>query len=203
MNMYRIDLLRHGETSLSHTLRGSTDDALTESGWQQMRQTVEQALQHDPKALVWDAIISSPLQRCRVFADELALKLKLEVILDANLQEMHFGDWEALSTQSIYATQPELLAQFWEKPSQFSPPNAETLQQFHLRINQALQQIQTYMQHEQFEHVLVVTHGGVIKLLKCLAMNQPLDNILKMSAELGQLNRFALHDNLTLQYLEQ
>lgn len=201
--MYRIDLLRHGETSLSHTLRGSTDDALTESGWQQMRQTVEQALQHDPKALVWDAIISSPLQRCRVFADELALKLKLEVILDANLQEMHFGDWEALSTQSIYATQPELLAQFWEKPSQFSPPNAETLQQFHLRINQALQQIQTYMQHEQFEHVLVVTHGGVIKLLKCLAMNQPLDNILKMSAELGQLNRFALHDNLTLQYLEQ
>lgn len=201
--MYRIDLLRHGETSLSHTLRGSTDDALTESGWQQMRQTVEQALQQDPKALVWDAIISSPLQRCRIFADELAFQLKLEVVLDANLQEMHFGDWEALTTQSIYATQPELLAQFWEKPSQFSPPNAETLQQFHARINQAIQQIQTYMQHKQFEHVLVVTHGGVIKLLKCLAMNQPLDNILKMSAELGQLNRFVLHDNLTLQYLEQ
>jgi alpha-ribazole phosphatase len=59
------------------------------------------------------------------------------------------------------------------------------------------------MQHKQFERVLVVTHGGVIKLLKCLAMNQPLDNILKMSAELGQLNRFVLHDNLTLQYLEQ
>jgi alpha-ribazole phosphatase len=201
--MYRIDLLRHGETSLSHTLRGSTDDALIESGWQQMRQTVEQTLQQDPKALVWDAIISSPLQRCRVFADELALKLKLEVVLDTNLQEMHFGDWEALTTQSIYATQPELLAQFWEKPSQFSPPNAETLQQFHVRINQAIQQIQIYMQHKQFERVLVVTHGGVIKLLKCLAMNQPLDNILKMSAELGQLNRFVLHDNLTLQYLEQ
>ncbi|OTG61997.1 histidine phosphatase family protein [Acinetobacter sp. ANC 3903] len=203
MNMYRIDLLRHGETSLSHTLRGSTDDALTESGWQQMHQTVEQALQQDPNTLVWDAIISSPLQRCRVFADELALKLKLEVVLDTNLQEMHFGDWEALTTQSIYATQPELLAQFWEKPSQFSPPNAETLQQFHVRINQAIQQIQTYMQHKQFEHVLVVTHGGVIKLLKCLAMNQPLDNILKMSAELGQLNHFVLHDNLMLQYLEQ
>lgn len=201
--MYRIDLLRHGETSLSHTLRGSTDDALTESGWQQMHQTVEQALQQDPNTLVWDAIISSPLQRCRVFADELALKLKLEVVLDANLQEMHFGDWEALTTQSIYATQPELLAQFWEKPSQFSPPNAETLQQFDVRINQAIQQIQIYMQHKQFERVLVVTHGGVIKLLKCLAMNQPLDNILKMSAELGQLNRFVLHDNLTLQYLEQ
>lgn len=201
--MYRIDLLRHGETSLSHTLRGSTDDALTESGWQQMHQTVEQALQQDPNTLVWDAIISSPLQRCRVFADELALKLKLEVVLDTNLQEMHFGDWEALTTQSIYATQPELLAQFWEKPSQFSPPNAETLQQFHVRINQAIQQIQTYMQHKQFEHVLVVTHGGVIKLLKCLAMNQPLDNILKMSAELGQLNHFVLHDNLMLQYLEQ
>ena len=36
----KIDLLRHGETTLSHTLRGSTDDDLTELGWQQMQQTI-------------------------------------------------------------------------------------------------------------------------------------------------------------------
>ncbi|MHC3124304.1 histidine phosphatase family protein, partial [Acinetobacter sp. GN11] len=34
---------------------------------------------------------------------------------------------------------------------------------------------------------LVVTHGGVIKLLACLAQRKPLDDLLKMPAELGKL----------------
>ncbi|MFH7805521.1 histidine phosphatase family protein [Acinetobacter haemolyticus] len=200
--MYRIDLLRHGETELSHTLRGSTDDALTDSGWQQMQQTVDQFLKNNSPN-PWDIVFSSPLQRCALFADEIASNLKLELILDRNLQEMHFGDWEAVSTQEIYEKQPDVLAQFWETPTRFSPPNAETMQQFQQRILHALQQIQGSMQHNQFAHAMVVTHGGVIKLLKCLAFNQPLDNILKMSAELGQFNHFILHDDLSIEYVEQ
>ena len=200
--MYRIDLLRHGETELSHTLRGSTDDALTDSGWQKMQQTVDQFLKNNSPN-PWDVVFSSPLQRCALFADEIASNLKLELILDRNLQEMHFGDWEAVSTQEIYEKQPDVLAQFWETPTRFSPPNAETMQQFQQRILHALQQIQGSMQHNQFAHAMVVTHGGVIKLLKCLAFNQPLDNILKMSAELGQFNHFILHDDLSIEYVEQ
>ncbi|MDD2945610.1 MAG: histidine phosphatase family protein [Acinetobacter sp.] len=200
--MYRIDLLRHGETELSHTLRGSTDDALTDSGWQKMQQTVDQFLKNNSPN-PWDVVFSSPLQRCALFADEIASNLKLELILDRNLQEMHFGDWEGVSTQEIYEKQPEALAQFWETPTRFSPPNAETMQQFQQRILNTLQQIQGSMQQHQFAHAMVVTHGGVIKLLKCLAFNQPLDNILKMSAELGQFNHFVLHDDLSIDYVEQ
>lgn len=40
-HMLQIDLLRHGKTELSHTLRGSTDDALTPEGWQQMQRNVD------------------------------------------------------------------------------------------------------------------------------------------------------------------
>ena len=200
--MYRIDLLRHGETELSHTLRGSTDDALTDSGWQQMRHTVDQFLKNNSPN-PWDIVFSSPLQRCALFADEIASNLRLELILDRNLQEMHFGDWEGISTKEIYEKQPEVLVQFWETPTRFSPPNAETMQQFQQRILNALQQIQGSMQQNQFVHAMVVTHGGVIKLLKCLALKQPLDNILKMAAELGQFNHFILHDDLSLEYVEQ
>ncbi|MGD9698909.1 histidine phosphatase family protein [Acinetobacter sp.] len=200
--MYRIDFLRHGETELSHTLRGSTDDALTDSGWQKMQQTVDQFLKNNSPN-PWDVVFSSPLQRCALFADEIASNLKLELILDRNLQEMHFGDWEGVSTQEIYEKQPDVLAQFWETPTRFSPPNAETMQQFQQRILNALQHIQGSMQQHQFAHAMVVTHGGVIKLLKCLAFNQPLDNILKMSAELGQFNHFILHDDLSIEYVEQ
>ncbi len=43
--MLYLDFLRHGETSLSHTLRGRTDDALTAKGWAQMQSTIAQAEQ--------------------------------------------------------------------------------------------------------------------------------------------------------------
>lgn len=48
------------------------------------------------------------------------------------------------------------------------------------------------MQQHQYQSALVVTHGGVIKLLSCLAQQQSLDDLLKMPAELGQLHSFSL-----------
>ncbi len=42
--MIMLDLLRHGETELGHTLRGSTDDALTLEGWQDMQRTLDTAI---------------------------------------------------------------------------------------------------------------------------------------------------------------
>ncbi len=50
-----------------------------------------------------------------------------------------------------------------------------------------MQDLLTHMQKHNLQHALVVTHGGVIKLLACLAEQQPLDDLLKMSAELGKL----------------
>ena len=55
-----LDLLRHGETTLSHTLRGHTDDELTENGWLQMQSTIQQYVAGGTN---WDVIFSSPLQR--------------------------------------------------------------------------------------------------------------------------------------------
>ena len=63
-----LDLLRHGETELGGGLRGSLDDALTANGWVQMREAV---VARGP----WDRLISSPLQRCARFAEELGARL--------------------------------------------------------------------------------------------------------------------------------
>ena len=112
--MLKIDLLRHGETTLSHTLRGSTDDDLTELGWSQMQQTIDQSLQaFIQQQAAWDVIFSSPLKRCRLFAETVAAQQHKPIFYDADLQEMHFGDWEALPTQVIYENEPELLANFF------------------------------------------------------------------------------------------
>ena len=183
----KIDLLRHGESELSHTLRGSLDDALTAKGWQQMLSSIDQS-QTLPQQ--WDVVFSSPLQRCSMFAEHCVKERDIPLILDKNLQEMHFGDWEGQSIQQLYEQFPETLADFWQKPTQTTLPNAETMHQFHLRVSTAMSNIQQQMQLNGWQSALVITHGGVIKLLKCMVLQQPLDDVLKMSAELGQLNSF-------------
>ena len=183
----KIDLLRHGESELSHTLRGSLDDALTAKGWQQMLSSVDQS-QTLPQQ--WNVVFSSPLQRCSMFAEYFVKERDIPLILDKNLQEMHFGDWEGQLIQQLYEQFPETLAGFWQKPTQTTLPNAETMHQFHLRVSTAMSNIQQQMQLNGWQSALVITHGGVIKLLKCMVLQQPLDDVLKMSAELGQLNSF-------------
>lgn len=198
--MYRIDLLRHGSTELGHMLRGSTDDTLTAEGWQQMQQTLDQSL---AARIHWDAIFSSPLQRCHAFAAKAAAQLDLPLIPAPLMQEMHFGDWEAVSAQQIYETEPEALEKFWLQPTQFTPPNAESLLAFEQRIRSGLEQLLQHMRQRGDRRALLVTHGGVIKLLKCKAQRQSLDDVLKMTAELGQLNRFELADADSIRILEQ
>lgn len=184
----QLDLLRHGETEQGHTLRGSTNDALTAQGWQAMQHTIDQALP------TWQVIFSSPLQRCAHFAQALAQALDLPCYCLNQLQEMHFGEWEGKTTQHLYECYPTQLAQFWQTPTQFTPPQAESIQDFATRIDEGMQNIQQIMQQHQFTHALVVTHGGVIKYLKCKALAQPLDLILAMPAELAQLHHFSCAD---------
>ncbi|MCG9514869.1 histidine phosphatase family protein [Acinetobacter pittii] len=182
MSKFKIDLLRHGESQYSHTLRGHLDDELTAKGWQQMQSTIEQVANQP-----WDIIVSSSLKRCACFAEQLAKTTGLPLFLNHDLKEMYFGDWEGVSTQQIYDTSPELLANFWQKPSQYCPPRAETLMEFQTRVLKGFQDLLAHMQQQNLQHALVVTHGGVIKLLACLARQQSLDDLLKMPAELGKL----------------
>ncbi|UOB51117.1 histidine phosphatase family protein [Acinetobacter junii] len=188
----RLDLLRHGETTLSHTLRGHTDDELTENGWLQMQSTIQQYVAGGTN---WDVIFSSPLQRCHVFAINLAEQLEIPLQLNMHIKEMYFGDWEGISTQSIYENEPELLANFWQFPTKYHAPNGESLEQFLQRVQVGFDEIHTQMKINQWNRALVVTHGGVIKLLTCLARHKHLNDLLKMSAELGQLYSVKMYKN--------
>jgi alpha-ribazole phosphatase len=196
-----LDLLRHGETTLSHTLRGHLDDELTEKGWLQMQSTIQQYM---TTPVDWDVIISSPLRRCRRFAEHLADQLGLPMRVNEHIKEMYFGDWEGISTQVIYEAEPEQLANFWQFPTQYHAPNGESLIQFQQRIFIGFEQIYTQIQAQNGQKALVITHGGVIKLLTCLAQQQNLDNLLKMPAELGKLYSFSLskyHEQMQFEIL--
>lgn len=196
----KLDLLRHGETELGHTLRGSTDDELTVKGWLQMQSTINQSIQYP---IQWDVIFTSPLQRCQKFAQSLANQYGLKLIHIPELQEMYFGEWEGISTQEIYENSPELLSNFWQFPTRFTPPNAENMDDFVKRVLSGLDTVKLEMHKLNAKQSLIVTHGGVIKLLKCIAFQHTFDDVLKMHANLGQLNHFYFTEKHQLKCIEE
>jgi len=173
----RLDLLRHGETELGGGLRGSLDDALTETGWAQMRAAV---IESGP----WDRIISSPLQRCARFAEELADKLALPLHLDADLQELHFGEWEGRSAAQLMETDADSLGLFWANPYTFTPPQAEPLTAFSARVLAAVERLH---QAHAGQRVLLVSHGGVMRLLLAQARDLPREQLLQVEVGHGAL----------------
>lgn len=177
-----VDLLRHGETELGGGLRGSIDDALTEAGWAQMHAAVADAA---TGAASWTRIVSSPLQRCARFAQVLAERLQLPLSLDADVQELHFGDWEGRSAAQIMQTDADGLGAFWNNPYTFTPPNGEPVAAFAERVGAALQRLQ---QRHDGERVLLVCHGGVIRLLLARARGLPREQLLQVSVAHGALH---------------
>lgn len=179
-----LDLLRHGETEQGG-LRGSLDDALTDKGWAQMRSAVAAA---GP----WQVLVSSPLQRCARFADELGAQLNLSVQREPALQELHFGDWEGRSAAQIMQDQADALGRFWADPYAFTPPNGEPVAAFAQRVLAAVERLGR--QHAG-KRVLLVTHGGVMRLLLAQARGLPREQLLQVEVGHGALLRLVLGDD--------
>ncbi|UEH07000.1 alpha-ribazole phosphatase family protein [Pseudomonas sp. HN8-3] len=172
-----LDLLRHGETELGGGLRGSLDDALTAKGWAQMRAAV---VGQGP----WDRLIGSPLQRCALFAQELGAKLCLPVSLEPALQELHFGAWEGQSAAALMKTDAEGLGLFWADPYAFTPPQGESVSAFSERVLGAVSRL-----HQAYagQRVLLVSHGGVMRLLLARARGMPREQLLNVEVGHGAL----------------
>ncbi|MHC8360824.1 alpha-ribazole phosphatase family protein [Pseudomonas sp. LS2P72] len=173
----RLDLLRHGETELGGGLRGSLDDALTEKGWAQMRAAV---VEQGP----WDRLVSSPLQRCARFAEELGAQLGLPVQLDKDLQELHFGTWEGQSAAALMDTDAEALGLFWADPYAFTPPQGEPVVEFSTRVLAAVERLHVAYAGER---VLLISHGGVMRLLLAQARGLPREQLLNVEVGHGAL----------------
>lgn len=146
-----IDILRHGSTLSGNILRGHTDDPLSEEGLGQMRDAVS--------GHRWRRIITSPLSRCRVFAEELAGRCDASLAVDERLKEFFFGDWDGRDIDALRAEDGKRLQRFFADPFNNPPPGGEDFADFEQRVHAAWRSI-----HDEVHDggTLVITHGGVI-----------------------------------------
>ena len=154
MTSTTIDLLRHGEPVGGRRYRGDgADDPLSEKGWQQMWSAVGDGAP-------WSRIVTSPMQRCRAFAEALNDRHGLQVDVDARFREVGLGSWEGLSPDDIIAHNKSEYEAFYQDPQRNRPQGAEPLELFGERVAEALQEV---FARYAGEHVLVVAHAGVIR----------------------------------------
>jgi alpha-ribazole phosphatase len=181
MTLY-LDLLRHGETELGGGFRGSLDDALTSTGWAQMHDALSAA---GP----WDRVVSSPLQRCAVFARELSSRLNVPLHVESDLRELHFGAWEGCSAADLMASNADDLGRFWANPYAFTPPGGEPVARFERRVLAAVERL-----YHSFtgQRLLLIGHGGVMRLLLARARGLPRERLLQVEVGHGALRRLEL-----------
>ncbi len=180
-----IDLLRHGECDDGHCYRGTTDVALSAVGYQQMQASVEGmgSLLCD---FPWACIVSSPLQRCSVFANDLAQQQQTPIRIETAFQELHFGDWEGQPIDHIWQTQQTTVENWFTDPVSFPPPNGEKADVFFLRVPQALLKC---VSTTGDKNVLLVVHGGVIRALLAHCLSMSLLDMNRFDVPYGCLSR--------------
>jgi len=174
-----LDLMRHGEPVGGRRYRGQIDDPLSEKGWAQMRAAVGDAAP-------WTRIVSSPLARCRAFAETLADRHSLPLALDDRLKEVGFGVWEGKSAAEIEQDAPGTLARFKADPLNARPQGAEPLADFHARVAAALDDL--LAQHTG-QHLLLVGHAGVIRMALAWALQIPLAHAYRIEVATASLTR--------------
>ncbi|GAA4237546.1 bifunctional RNase H/acid phosphatase [Actinomadura meridiana] len=174
-------LLRHGETPLSTDRRfaGTGDIPLTPNGVAQARAA---ALVLKDRGL--DAIVTSPLSRCRDTAAEVGAATGLDVRVEDGIRETDFGAWEGLTFGEAAEKWPAEMTAWLADPAA-APPGGESFTHVSRRVGTALDKLRVRYREQK---VLVVSHVTPIKLLVKEALGAPISALYRMHLDVGAIS---------------
>ncbi len=165
----RFCFVRHGETdwNVARRIQGQLDIPLNERGRAQARATARGLRRHR-----FDAIYSSDLGRALETAGYAAADLGLPVHHEPALRERHFGLFQRLTYAEAKVLHPQLYARHERREPGFVPPDGgESLEQLYRRVADGLRRL---ARRHPGQTLLLVTHGGVLDMVRRLATGQPL-----------------------------
>ncbi|GAA4766621.1 hypothetical protein GCM10023329_11070 [Streptomyces sanyensis] len=183
-------LLRHGETALTPQKRfsgsGGGDPELSEAG---RRQAEAAAAALAARGTV-QAVVSSPLRRCRETAGTVAARLGLPVEVDEGLRETDFGAWEGLTFAEVRERHPQDL-DAWLASAKAAPTGGgESFAAVARRVAAARDRL---LAAHQGRTVLLVTHVTPIKTLARLALGAPPESLFRMELSAASLSALAYY----------
>ena len=184
MNIY---LIRHTLPDVSPGVcYGHADLGLADSFAAEL-QSIQAKLAH----ITNPVLVSSPLRRCSMLAESLALHFDTPVVnKDERLMELNFGDWELKRWADI----PQGVVSEWSDTHiRQAPPNGESYVELHARAKDFFGELTS----KQHEHVLVFTHAGVIRALVAEISGMPLAAAANIEVDYGSVTHVVVENGVT------
>lgn len=150
MDVTRLWWVRHGPTH-EKTMVGWRDVPADLSD----TETLARLNAHLPQNAV---LVSSDLIRATATADALE-QGRHRLPHHPGLRELHFGDWDGQTWDSIAAAHPELSFAYWDDPGDHRPPNGESWNDAAARIHAATDAL---IAAHPGRDIVVVAHFGAI-----------------------------------------
>ena len=159
MKETEIILIRHGETEWNSQKRmqGHSNSDLSSVGQAQI-----QALGQWMKNVPFDLIYSSDSLRAKQTAEAITQFSGHELQFDQRLREKNLGVFEGLTSEEARERHPEVFRLFKTAGSKYVIDEGESTQQLQDRALEIVDEIR--IKHPE-ERVLLVTHGGFIRVV--------------------------------------
>jgi len=159
MKETEIILIRHGETEWNSQKRmqGHSNSDLSSVGQAQI-----QALGQWMKNVPFDLIYSSDSLRAKQTAEAITQFSGNELQFDQRLREKNLGVFEGLTSEEARVRHPEVFRLFKTAGSKYVIDEGESTQQLQDRALEIVEEIR--IKHPE-ERVLLVTHGGFIRVV--------------------------------------
>jgi len=177
----RFLLIRHAATEAAgkKLLVGSTDVEASRASLAQLERFKTVLKGYDP-----EVCLCSPMRRALQTAEKIQAVCGkcAEMTIDERLREIDFGRWEMKSFADISLEEPEFVDD-WARFDDFSFPGGDAVLAFRNRIAD----IFSAMQRLPAKEVCVITHGGVIRTMICLALGLDVKKYLLFTVQPGSL----------------
>ena len=159
MKETEIILIRHGETEWNsqQRMQGHSNSDLSSVGQAQI-----QALGQWMKNAPFDHIYSSDSLRAKQTAEAITQFSGHELKIDLRLREKNLGVFEGLTSEEARDRHPEVFRLFKTSGSKYVIDEGESTQQLQDRALEIVEEIR--IKHPE-ERVLLVTHGGFIRVV--------------------------------------
>lgn len=186
----KIILVRHTESegNLKKVYAGSTDYMLTDHGKQQMVEVMRKLFKIITPSTSY-TLYSSPLQRCTILADEIEKRLNATKIIDSRLSETNFGIFEDQTYEELTQKYPDMIESWIQDSIHFQIPNGESLKNCFDRVSSFCKDV-----INRNEDTIIVSHGGIIKLIVLALLDLDLKEFWKFYTSNGCLIEISYND---------
>ncbi len=187
--MTYLYLVRHGETELNKekVYYGFSNPPINLSGELQCEKVKNSLLDTD-----FHVVISSPLERALRSAEIISSLSRENFVIYQELKELNFGLWEGKHYSQVEKEFSEQWKYWSEDWINYEIPKGESFIMFYNRVKQCIEEIVRKYENRK---ILIVAHGGTMKVISTVLLNLNLEDYWKFSFEAGTYSMFEINEN--------